>query len=146
MKCAGGDEMRVHHGGVGLAQTDRVERVLVRRNDKVTAYHDVRLTQPDRNRVNVLGGWGASRKWLNTAPPFCDMPVMSWTDAPLPSRWAAMARTAPTVTTPVPPTPVTSTLNTRSSAGVSGSGKTFFEPRRYRDFIRLSQAASHNGN
>ena len=32
---------------------------------------------------------------------------MSIMPQPLPSRWAAMPRIAPIVTTPVPPTPVT---------------------------------------
>ena len=48
------------------------------------------------------------RMWLVTAPPFCAMPVWSSTLAALPSRCAAIASTAPTVSTPVPPMPVTS--------------------------------------
>ena len=49
----------------------------------------------------------AMRIWVATAPFFCDSPVMSSTEQPLPSRCAAMPRSAPTVTTPVPPMPVT---------------------------------------
>ena len=40
-----------------------------------------------------------------TEPFFCDIPVMSSTDATLPSRCAAMPSKAPTVITPVPPIP-----------------------------------------
>ena len=44
----------------------------------------------------------------STDPPFCAKPMKSSTLADLPSRCAAIAINAPTVTTPVPPTPVTS--------------------------------------
>ena len=60
-----------------------------------------------------------SRMWLVTAPPFCAMPVMSSTLALLPSRCAAIARIAPTVSTPVPPMPVTS-----SACGASLTSRT----------------------
>ncbi|MDT4846086.1 hypothetical protein FQZ97_800940 [compost metagenome] len=53
-------------------------------------------------------GVSASRTKLSTEPPFCAKPMKSSTLADLPSRCAAIAMTAPTVTTPVPPTPVTS--------------------------------------
>ena len=53
-------------------------------------------------------GLSAQRTKLSTEPPFCAKPMKSSTLADLPSRWAAIAITAPTVTTPVPPTPVTS--------------------------------------
>ena len=49
---------------------------------------------------------GARRTWLVTAPPFWARPAMSMTAAKRPSRWAAMAMSAPIVTTPVPPIPV----------------------------------------
>ena len=64
--------------------------------------------------------WASMRTWLSTlapaprrtkdstCPPFCAKPMKSSTEALLPSRWAAMVMSAPTVTTPVPPTPVTS--------------------------------------
>ena len=55
-------------------------------------------------------GAGASRTWLVTAPFFCAAPVLSSTEQPLPSRWAAMPSSAPTVSTPVPPMPVTRML------------------------------------
>ena len=40
------------------------------------------------------------------APFFCDMPVISSTDTPLPSRCPAIPSSAPMVITPVPPMPV----------------------------------------
>lgn len=52
-------------------------------------------------------GVGARRTWLITAPFFWARPVKSSTVQPLPSRWAAMPISAPTVITPVPPIPVT---------------------------------------
>src|SRR4029078_4143678 len=47
---------------------------------------------------------------------------MSSTPTPLPSRWAAMPRMPPIVTTPVPPTPVTMMSYVCLIAGNSGSG------------------------
>ena len=58
-----------------------------------------------------------------TEPFFCDMPVMSSTEAPLPSRWAAMPISAPTVMTPVPPMPLIKMLYGASQAGSIGSGR-----------------------
>ena len=54
----------------------------------------------------MSAGVAAMRTWLVTGPPFWARPAMSITAAALPSRCAAMARSAPMVTTPVPPTPV----------------------------------------
>ena len=63
------------------------------------------------------------RRCVTTAPPFCAMPVMSMTLAALPSRWAAMPRIDPTVSTPVPPMPVMSTLYASGSGGLAGGDK-----------------------
>ena len=69
------------------------------------------LASPAATRVAWMSsGRRAMRTWLSTAPPFCARPVMSSTEAPLPSIWLAMPRSAPIVTTPVPPTPVTRML------------------------------------
>ena len=51
-------------------------------------------------------GSAAMRTCDQTEPPFWARPAMSSAVTPLPSRWAAMHRMAPMVTTPVPPTPV----------------------------------------
>ncbi len=58
----------------------------------------------------IASGVGAMRTWLATAPFFWASPVTSSSLAPLPSRWAAIATIAPTVTTPVPPMPVSRRL------------------------------------
>src|SRR5260370_31112404 len=58
---------------------------------------------------------------LRTGPNFCANPVKSSTEAPLPSRCAAIATKAPTVITPVPPTPVTSRLKGFVISARSGS-------------------------
>ena len=68
-----------------------------------------------------------------TGPNFCAKPIKSSTDAPLPSRLAAIAINWPTVTTPVPPTPVTTISHGVSSVGCSGAG---------RDLLSRSNAAS----
>jgi hypothetical protein len=52
-----------------------------------------------------------------TEPFFCDMPVMSSTEAPLPSMCAAMPISAPTVITPVPPMPLIRMLYGCSQSG-----------------------------
>ena len=52
-------------------------------------------------------GAAAMRTWLTTAPFFWASPDWSSTVTPLSSKWAAMPRIAPMVTTPVPPMPVT---------------------------------------
>ena len=57
-----------------------------------------------------------------TAPFFCDMPVMSSTEMPLPSRWAAIPISAPMVITPVPPMPLIRMLNGTLQSGDSGDG------------------------
>src|SRR6476620_8685474 len=62
---------------------------------------------------------------LSTGPNFCANPVKSSTEAPLPSRCAAIVINAPTVMTPVPPTPVTRRLNGVSSDVRLGSGSVF---------------------
>ena len=56
----------------------------------------------------IASGVAAIRMNESTGPNFWAKPVKSSTELPLPSRWAAIAISAPTVTTPVPPTPVTS--------------------------------------
>ena len=67
-----------------------------------------RLAPPAAMRTACRSsGFGARRTWLITAPFFCARPVKSSTVQPLPSRWAAMPISAPTVITPVPPMPVT---------------------------------------
>ena len=58
---------------------------------------------------------------------------MSIMPSPLPSRWAAMPRIAPMVTTPVPPTPVTMMLNVWSIARDRGLGQRLEGQRRRRD-------------
>ena len=60
---------------------------------------------------------------LSTGPNFCAKPVKSSTEAPWPSRCAAIVISAPTVMTPVPPTPVTSRLYGFCSAAGFGAGK-----------------------
>ena len=66
---------------------------------------------PTATRIaEMSAGRSAIRQWMCTAPPFWARPAISITPAPLPSRCAAMAISAPTVTTPVPPTPVTTML------------------------------------
>lgn len=66
---------------------------------------------PTATRIALMSeGRSAMRQWICTAPPFCASPAISIMAAPRPSRWAAIDRIAPTVTTPVPPTPVTRRL------------------------------------
>ncbi len=91
----------------------------------------------------------AMRTWLATAPFFCARPVTSSSRAPCPSRCAAIARIAPTVTTPVPPMPVTSTLQGTSSEGSTGSGSAAksapsSSPARLR--LRLAQRPAGHGD
>ena len=64
----------------------------------------------------------ARRTNESTEPPFCAKPMKSSTLADLPSRCAAIAISAPTVTTPVPPTPVTSRSYGPVQACGAGSG------------------------
>ena len=72
---------------------------------------------PGPSRVeDRAAGSSAIRRWLLTAPFFCDRPVRSSVVQALPSRCAAIASTAPTVTTPVPPMPVISTFQVPSIA------------------------------
>jgi hypothetical protein len=70
----------------------------------------------------LRGSW-AMRQWIETAPPFWARPAISMTPAPLPSSRAAMASSAPTVTTPVPPTPVITMLKVWPIAGRAGAGR-----------------------
>ncbi|MDB5746028.1 MAG: hypothetical protein JWP72_876 [Massilia sp.] len=58
-----------------------------------------------------------------TEPFFCLMPVMSSTEATLPSRCAAMPISAPTVMTPVPPIPLIRMLYGCSTLGSTGSAR-----------------------
>ena len=71
----------------------------------------------------IASGRAATRTWLVTGPFFCARPVTSSTEQPLPSRWAAMPSSAPTVITPEPPMPVTSTFQGRSRSGGGGLGQ-----------------------
>ena len=64
----------------------------------------------------------AIRTWLVTGPFFCARPVTSSTEQPLPSRWAAIPSSAPSVTTPDPPIPATSTFTGREASAATGGG------------------------
>ena len=70
--------------------------------------------------AKITPGSRAIRTWLETAPFFCARPVTSSSEQPLPSRWAATARIAPTVTTPVPPIPAISTFHGSVHAATAG--------------------------
>ena len=83
--------------------------------DSAVAPADTTMSQPRirsapplaMRTVERSSGVAAMRTWLMTAPFFCDSPVKSSAEQPLPSTWAAMPSSAPTVMTPVPPMPVT---------------------------------------
>jgi hypothetical protein len=92
------------------------------RHDQIAADQRVRLADRDAHRGDVAGR-GAMRQWMATAPPFWASPAISISPAPLPSRCAAMARSAPTVTTPVPPTPVITCSTAGRSCAGSGAGR-----------------------
>jgi hypothetical protein len=89
----------------------------------------VSMSQPSTRSASPVGmrcafnkaGSAAMRTWDVTEPFFCDIPVMSRTDTPLPSRWAAMPMRAPMVMTPVPPMPVIRTLCRPASLELAGS-------------------------
>ena len=94
----------------------------------------------------------ARRTNESTEPPFCAKPMKSSTLAEWPSRCAAIAITAPTVTTPVPPTPVTSRSYGPVQACGAGSGSVSTlacEARRARPGERagaLPQAAADDAD
>ena len=76
------------------------------RDDEVAARAADRALPAAMRVAWSCAGSRAMRTWLETAPFFCARPVTSSSEQPLPSRCAATARIAPTVTTPVPPIPV----------------------------------------
>ncbi len=107
-EVAGDDLVAVHHRA-GAAAAGQPQRLGPGRDHQIAADQRIGLASGDPDRGDVLGGF-ASRQCRCTAPPFCASPAISISPAPLPSRCAAIASTAPIVTTPVPPTPVITTL------------------------------------
>ena len=94
------------HAGAAVAHG--LQRLGRRTDHQVAGKDRIGLLRVDAHLVQSDRGDRPRRTNDSTEPPFCAKPMKSSTLALLPSRCAAIAITAPTVTTPVPPTPVTS--------------------------------------